>query len=75
MPGKGNGRPVTALSLLNEQIVIANITRYSAEQLISAVIDRMEFMRVTPETFQATLEALRAEMHTAVDQLIDKAVG
>lgn len=66
---------MTGLGLLNEQIIAANIARYVATQFIDTVINRMAYLRVTPEVFRATLETLRAEMHAEIDRLIDEAVS
>lgn len=70
----GEGLRATALALLNEQTIAANICRYVAEQLVAIVVDRMAVLRVTPETFEVTMETLRTNMHGEVDRLIDEAV-
>lgn len=66
---------VTALSLLNEQIIAANVARYVAGQLIAVVIDRMTVLQMSPEVRKATLETLRTNMHGEVDRLIDEAAS
>lgn len=70
-----NLRRTPALALLNEQLVISNITRYVTGQLIDVIAERMTLARATPQTCDATFEALRADMHGEVDRLIDDAIS